>query len=163
MPSQSSVLTGNIIALAFVHWVASTAAAFIIGFAPEAFASRWYYNTRIAPFSPMIALTALALGATMSGLFRDGRGAAWTWLFGVCWLAFGIHSTQSEWNPSWAWQTSGWAYAKDNLFGPTSACGASECLDEVIYTTTFAASVTYSLGALLWRPLFGKFKASLSA
>jgi len=149
--SGSASSVGHTVKLAFLHWVVGTAASVLIGFLPEAFLSRYYFDTRIEAFSPAIAGTAFILGIGFSGRFKNGRGAAWVWVFGLLWLAIGIDGLQASWNPAWSTQRSSWQYAMVNLFGPTSACSASECLSELAYTMPFAVSVAYSIGAFFNR------------
>ena len=60
--------------------------------------------------------------------------------------------TDFVWPPSVvAVEKTRWGYAIANLFGPTIKYSGSECLYELLFTTPFAASVTYSLGAYLRR------------
>lgn len=139
--------------LAFLHWVVGTGASMILGFLPEGLLGRYYVNTGIEPFAPVIAATALVLGLAFSGRFRNGQGASWVWIFGLLWLAIGIYDLRSGWSPSWSTQHSSWAYAMVNLFGPTSACSGSECLGELLYTMPFTAAVSYSVGAFIRRLL----------
>jgi hypothetical protein len=40
-------------------------------------------------------------------------------------------------------------YVLNNFFSRTSACSASECLGELIFTTPFAISIVYSMAAAL--------------
>lgn len=122
---------------AFLYWVAGTGTSFIVGFLPEAFLSRYYVNTGIEPFAPAIAATGLALGIAFSG-----RGARWTWIFGLLWLGVGVYESRGG---------GSWAHAMANLFGPTSACSDSECLGELLFTMPSVASVAYSVGALIAR------------
>lgn len=135
----------------FFHWGAGTFVSFVLGIFPEGLLSRYYPNTRLEAFFPVIALVAFVLGLTVSARFRHGEGARWTWAFGLLWLLFGIHDIRSGWSPSWSKFPTSWDYAMANLFGPTSACSSSECLGEVIYTMPFVTSVTYSIGALFRR------------
>jgi hypothetical protein len=139
--------------LAFLHWVVGTGASMIIGFLPEGLLSRYYVNTGIEPFAPVIAATGLVLGLAFSGRFRNGQGASWAWIFGMLWLAIGIYELRSGWSRSWSAQRSSWAYAMVNLFGPTSACSDSECLGELLFTMPSTAAVTYSVGAFIRRLL----------
>ena len=122
---------------AFLYWVAGTGTSIIIGFLPEAFLSRYYVNTGIEPFVPAIAVTGLALGIAFSG-----RGARWTWIFGLLWLAVGVYASPSD---------GSWAHAMGNLFARTSACSDSECIGELLFTMPSVASVAYSVGALIAR------------
>ena len=141
--------------LAFLHWGVGIGASLVVGFLPEAFLSRYYVNTEIAPFAPVIAATGLILGLTLSGRFKNGQGASWAWIFGLLWLAIGIYEFRHNWSPSWSVRGGSWAYAMANLFGPTSACSNSECLGELLFTVPFTASLTYSVGAFLRRSVFG--------
>jgi hypothetical protein len=141
--------TRYVLMLAFLHWVAGTGTSMVVGFIPEAVLGRYYVNTGIEAFAPVISTIALALGVAFSGRFRDGRGASWAWIFGLLWLAIGIYQFRSEWSPSWSIQRSSWAYAVENLFGRTSACSGSECIGELLFTMPFTASVAYSVGALI--------------
>ncbi len=122
---------------AFLYWAAATGTTFAIGFLPEAFLSRYYINTGIEPFAPVIAAIGLALGIAFSG-----RGARWTWLFGLLWLSIGIYEIRGS---------GSWAHAMETLFAPTSACSDSECLGELLFTMPSVASVAFSVGAHIAR------------
>ena len=122
----------------------------IIGFVPEAFLSRLYRNTVLEPFAPAIAATALLFGYFLSRYPFRALAAKWTWMIGVAWLAFGIYDETRFWSTSWSTEKTRWQYALAMFFGPTSKCGASECLGEVFFTMPFVASAMYSLGAYLW-------------
>ena len=130
-----------------MHYFLAVAGGMIIGFLPEVVLSRAYYNTGLEPYSPAIALTAFLLGYSASAHIRDGRAASFVWTLGPLWMLFGISTTMTDWNPSWATEKTRWGYMLANLFGATLKCGGTECLYELFYTTPFTASVTYSLGA----------------
>jgi hypothetical protein len=132
-----------------VHYFVAVAGAMIIGFLPEALVSRMYYNTGIEPYSPMIAITALLLGFFVGRFIFDGRAAAFVWIIGLAWMVFGIYDTTRYWSASWSPEKTRWGYMLANLFGPTLKCGASECIGELLFTTPFTASITYSIGAYL--------------
>jgi len=125
------------------------AAAFIIGFFLEAALSRYWVNTGLETFAPMIALVALLTGYFVVSPGKRQRAAAWMWTVGVLWLAFGIHDTARGWDPSWSHENTRWAYAYANLFAPPPRCSGTECLGEAIFTMPFTASVMYSTGAFI--------------
>jgi hypothetical protein len=118
---------------AFIYWLAATATSFAVGFLPEGFLSRYYANTGIAPFAPVIAATGFALGVAFCG-----RGARWTWIFSLLWFAFGIFAVRGG---------GSWAQAMGNLFDSSSACRDSECLGELLFTMPCFASFAFSAGA----------------
>ena len=68
---------------------------------------------------------------------------------GLAWLLFGMYDTTRYWSASWSAEKTRWGFMLANLFGPTLKCSGSECLGELIFTTPFTASVTYSIGAYL--------------
>jgi len=160
-PEKSSIYVENSIQkrisawpllLAF-HFVLAAAGSMFLGFLPEALVSRVYYNTGIEPYSPMIALTSLLLGYFLSFRILGLRTAEWTWTLGLLWLFVGVYELTSDWNASWSPETTRWGYALANLFGSTLKCSGSECLYELVFTTPFTASITYSIGAYLRRRL----------
>jgi hypothetical protein len=124
-----------------------------VGFVPEAFASRIYYNSGLEPFSPMIATTAFLLGYFAAGKVLNGRAATFVWIIGLVWIVFGLYDETRNWSATWSPQQTRLGYALANFFGPSEKCGASECLAELLFTTPFAASIAYSLGAYVrrWR------------
>lgn len=121
----------------------------VVGFVPEAFLSHLYYNTGFEAFGPAIALTGLILGFFFSVRVQNGQGAIFAWILGALWLGVGFHGVASGWSPTWSPEKSSWDYAVANLFGRTSVCSASECLNELVFTTPFTASITYSIGSLV--------------
>lgn len=58
---------------------------------------------------------------------------------------FGMYSESALWRTTRA--ASRVFYIRDNYFGATTRCSGSECLDGLFFTTPFAASVGYSIGA----------------
>ena len=133
------------------HYFVGVLGAMIIGFFPEAFVSRMYYNTGIEPYSPMIAATAFLLGYFVAGRILNGRAATFVWIIGLAWMVFGIYDETRYWSASWSPEKTRWGYALANFFGPTVKCSGSECLAELLFTTPFTASITYSIGAYLRR------------
>ena len=91
------------------HYLVAVVGAVIIGFLPEAFVSKIYYNTGIEAYSPMIALTAFLLGYFVAGFIFDGRTAMFVWIIGLGWLVFGIFDTTQYWNASWSPEKTRWA------------------------------------------------------
>jgi len=136
-----------------ISWIANyfvaIAGGMIIGFVPEALVSRLYYNTGLEPYSPMIAATAFLLGYFAAGLILNGRAATFVWIIGLAWMVFGMYDTTKGWSASWSPEKTRWGYMLANLFGPTLRCSGSECLGELLFTTPFTASITYSFGAYL--------------
>lgn len=129
-----------------LHFIVAVAGGMLIGFLPEALVSRAYYNTGLEPYSPAIAVAALLLGYFVAYRLRV-RVAMWTWTIGVLWLVVGVNELTRHWSASWSPEKTRWGYAIANLFGPTIKCSGSECLYELLFTTPFAASVMYSIGA----------------
>lgn len=134
-----------------LHFILAAAGGMLLGFLPEALVSPFYYNTLFEAYSPMIALTALLLGYFLSFRILGLRSAEWTWTLGILWLLVGVHELRSGWNASSSPETTRWGNVLANLFGPTGKCSGSECLYELLFTTPFTASITYSIGAFLRR------------
>ena len=61
----------------------------------------------------------------------------------------GMYDAMSGWSASWSPEKTRWSYMLANLFGPSNKCSASECLGELFFTTPFAVSLTYSVGAYI--------------
>jgi hypothetical protein len=72
-------------------------------------------------------------------------------VIGLIWMAFGVCTLANAWSPAWSHEPNRWAYAEGNLLGPTDRCGASECLDTLMYTAPFIISIAYSVGAAVRR------------
>ena len=128
----------------FRHFAISTFVSMIIGFLPEAFIGRLYYNTGLEAYSPMILVVAGCLGFRVNR--KLGQSAAcWVWILGIAWLAYGAHSETAY------WFNSGYSSRMQDVmatfFGGTIACSRSECLGELLFTTPCAASIVYSLAA----------------
>ena len=132
-----------------VQYLVAVGGSMVIGFVPEAVLGRAYYNTGLEPYSPAIALIAFLLGYFVSVHIRKGQMAHFVWVLGALWLIYGIFDTMSGWSASWSPERTRWGYTLANLFGPTKNCGGSECLGELLFTTPFAASITYSIGAFI--------------
>lgn len=130
------------------HYIVAVAGGMIIGFVPEALVSRIYYNTYLEPYSPMIAVAAFLLGYFVA-VFINGRGGTFTWIIGLTWMLFGIYDETRSWSASWSPEKTRLGYILANFFGPTLKCSGSECIGELLFTTPFTASVTYSVGAYL--------------
>ena len=145
------------VASLILHCFVAVGISGLIGFLPEVFLSKLYYNSGIEPYSPASAMTALLLGYFVAP--RLGAKAAMaTWVCGVVWMICGVYDTGSGWDPKWSSDPTRWSYVVSNLFGPTIRCSGSECLGELIFTTPFTATVAYSLGAFLSR-MKGSFKS----
>jgi hypothetical protein len=129
------------------HYFIAVVGAMIIGFVPEALLSPLYYDTRLEPFAPAIAFTALLLGYFVSYRVFRAHAARWIWVLGLLWLTFGMFDETKFWSPSWSSEKSRAGYALAQFFGPSSKSGASEGLLEVFYTMPFVASVMYSVGS----------------
>lgn len=141
------------------HYFVAVVGAMIIGFFPELFMARLYYNTGLEPYSPMIAATAFLLGYFVASSVFRGRSATFVWIIGLGWMFFGIYDTTRFWSASWSPEKTRWGYMLANLFGPTKECSGSECLGELFFTTPFTASITYSVGAYLRRRRDARRKA----
>lgn len=131
------------------HYFVAVVGSMVIGFVPEAIVSRIYYNTGIEPYSPAIAATAFLLGYFAAGLIFNGRAATFIWIIGLAWMLLGMYDTTRHWSASWSVEKTRWGYMLANLFGPTLKCSDSECLGELLFTTPFTASITYSIAAYL--------------
>src|SRR5712692_3484322 len=131
------------------HFLMAVVGAMFIGFIPEVVLGRLYYNSGLEPYSPAIALSALLLGYFVSSRVLSVRAARWTWTLGALWLLVGVHELTTSWNGSWSPEKTRWGYALANLVGSTRRCSGSECLYEFFFTTPFAATVMYSVGAYL--------------
>jgi hypothetical protein len=128
----------------FLQGVVAILGSMFIGFLPEVFASRYYYNSGFEAYSPAILATAVILGYLVSR--RLGHSPAmWVWTVGLVWLAYGAYEESSYWHQGLA--ISRLDYIAANFFGPTRRCSPTECLGEFFFTTPFAATVGYSLGA----------------
>ncbi len=138
-------------ALLAFHFFLAAAGGMFIGFLPEALVSQLYLNTVIGAFSPIIALAAFLLGYFVSFRILSLRAAAWAWIPGLAWLIVGVRELSSGWSPSWSPEKTVAGFVLANLFGSTVKCSGSECLYELVFTTPFAASITYSIGAYLRR------------
>lgn len=132
-----------------VQYFVAVAGGMIVGFLPEALLSRAYYNTGLEPYSPAIALTAFLLGYFISPRVRKGQAATFVWVVGLLWLMYGMYDSVGYWSASWSPEKTRWGYMLANLFGPTAKCGGSECAGELLFTTPFTASVTYSIAAYI--------------
>ncbi len=131
------------------HFFLAAAGGMFIGFLPEALCEKLYYNTGLEPYSPMIAVCAFLLGYFVSFRMFSLRAATWTWTLGLLWLTIGVHELSMHWSFWWSPEKTVWGYVLANLFGATLKCSGSECLYELLFTTPFAASITYSMGAYL--------------
>jgi hypothetical protein len=127
----------------FLQAVVAIFGSMFLGFLPEVFASRYYYNSAFEAYSPAILTTAVIFGYFVSRRFGHSP-APWVWTV-LVWLAYGAYEESSYWYNSLA--ASRLAYIADHFFGPTRKCSSSECLGEFFFTTPFAATVGYSLGA----------------
>jgi hypothetical protein len=97
------------------------------------------------PFRDPFFLGALFGGAIMGYLVnrnvRDLTGLL-VWLVPLAWLIYGISESAMSYSQAWAHQSRS-AYIWDNFFG--TRCSGSECLDELLFTTPFLSSVSYSI------------------
>jgi hypothetical protein len=138
--------------LLLLHCVFLAVISMAVGLFLEAALGRYWVDTGLEPFAPMIALVALLTGYFAVSPGKRQRAAAWTWTVGVLWLAFGIYDTawgSDAWNPMWSNQKTRLAYVIANLFSSTNKCRDSECIGELIFTIPFTASVMYSIGAFI--------------
>jgi hypothetical protein len=116
----------------------------LIGFLPEVFTARYYYNSGFEAYSPAIFATASVLGC----LVTRGLGhspAMWVRMVGLVWLVYGAYDGSGYWYKGAA--HSRLDYVAANFFGPTTKCSNTECLYELFVTTPFPATVGYSLGS----------------
>jgi hypothetical protein len=126
-----------------LHTGIAVLGSMLIGIGPEAAIGRYYYNTYIEPYSPAILLVSMVLGYSVNRKMGN-RAAQWVWVPGVLWLLIGVYDTSR-----YPWGSSRLQYVVDNLFSPATKCGDSECLGEVLFTTVFAATVGYSIAAVV--------------
>jgi hypothetical protein len=131
------------------QFIVAVVGGMALGFLPEAAASSLYYNTTFEPYSPMMAISAFALGYFASPLILKGRAARFTWVLGFVWLLFGMWDQTRYWSAGWSQQNTRFGYALAHLFGRSDKCSDSECIAELLFTTPFAASVMYSVAASL--------------
>lgn len=90
-------------------------------------------------------LAALLGGAIMGYLVnRNARDltALLVWIVPLAWLIYGISESAMSYSQAWAHQSRS-AYICDNFFG--TRCSGSECLDELLFTTPFLSSISYSV------------------
>jgi len=98
--------------------------------------------------------TPVFLGAILSGAImgylvnRNARDltALLVWLIPLAWLIYGIRDSTSSYSEIWAHQSRS-AYIWDNFFG--MSCSGSECLNELLFTTPFLSSISYSVTSYL--------------
>jgi hypothetical protein len=140
-----------------IHSFVAVVVSGLLGFLPEVFLGKLYYNSGLEAYSPAIAITALLLGYFASPRL-GAKAATSTWICGVAWMIFGIYDTGSGWSRTWSSDPTRWSYVVSNLFGPSVRCTGSECLGELLFTTPFAAMITYSLGALFEQVAKGRLR-----
>ena len=129
----------------FLQAVVAILGSMLIGILPEAFISRYYSDSGFEAYSPAISATAIVIGYLATRKFGHSP-AIWVWTIGLAWLAFGAYEESSYWYKGLA--SSRLDYIAANFFGPTRRCSDTECLGEFFFTTPFAATVGYSLGAV---------------
>jgi hypothetical protein len=129
------------------HFLLASVGGMFLGFIPEAFVSRLYYNTGLEPFSPMIAISAFLLGYFVSFRLLGGQAASWTWIIGLLWLSCAVRELATGWDASWSPEKTRLGYIAANLFGYSNKCSGTECLYELFFTAPFVASIAYALGA----------------
>jgi hypothetical protein len=100
----------------------------------------------LSAFPPFILLSAAVVGYLLNRRFGH-RAALWVWVLGFYWLLLGVWDLSRHWSPAWDYHPTRWSFAAANLFGPD--CGDTECLWELLVTYPFAASVVYSVFALI--------------
>ncbi len=127
-----------------LKFVVAVMGSMLIGFLPEALIGRYYYNSGFEAYSPAIFVTAIMLGYLVARSLGHSP-AMWVWIIGLLGLAYGAYSESSQWYKGLA--HSRLDYIAANFFGPTSKCSDTECLNELVFTTPFAATVGYSVGA----------------
>jgi hypothetical protein len=129
-----------------IHLMFATAGAMVVGFIPEAFASRTYLNSGLEAFSPMIFAVAGILG-TIINKEAGNKAAMWVWVAGTAWLCLEMYNESRSWDFGRAHSRA--EYIVNNFFGPTSKCSATECLSELFAKTPFASTVGYSIGGVI--------------
>jgi len=70
--------------------------------------------------------------------------ASFVWILPAIWLVRGILDAAKSFSPGWA-GTNLSSYIWDNFLGPH--CGATECLNELVFTVPCVAAIAYSTSA----------------
>lgn len=131
-----------------VQYFVAIAGSMLIGFVPEALLGG-YDSTGLGAYSPVIALVAFLLGCFLSTRIRKGQAATFVWVIGALWLVYGMYDSMNGWSASWSPEKTRWSYMLAELFGPSKKCSDLECLGELLFTTPFTASLTYSIGGYI--------------
>ena len=102
-------------------------------------------------YGPEIWGPGLLLGFIVNRKLFD-RSAFWVWAIGIAWLAYGVWEgcSLSHYPQSYPRKGTFLECVQYKFFGSNdSACGASECLEMLVFTVPALNSVTYSVGAWL--------------
>ena len=136
---------GNILYLirVLLHFMGAVVGGFIVGMLPEFLLGSVYHNTIIEPYSPFVAGSAAVVGYATTRKLHDSA-ARMVWIAGSIWLLWGMLALATSWDATWS-HSSRIDYVLDNLLN--NNCGATECLNELLYTTPWACSLAYSLAA----------------
>jgi len=94
-----------------------------------------------APFFLGALLGGAIMGYLVNRNVRDLM-ALLVWLVPLAWLIYGIRDFTASYSEVWAHQSRS-AYIWDNFFG--TRCSGSECLNELLFTTPFLSSISYSV------------------
>lgn len=137
-------------AAVMLHFAGAVMISMVIGFFPESLiGERWYHDTPLQAFAPVMCAIAVLLAILLARSLADKR-AIWAWIPGLLWFGFGVYDMLFVHG---VLQTGAWAgstpfrYLLDNLFGGPSKCGDTECLYEVFLTMPLAISVAYSVAS----------------
>jgi len=98
-----------------------------------------------APFFLGALLGGAITGYLVNRNVRD-LTAILVWLVPLAWLIYGIRDSAASYSEVWAHQSRS-AYIWDNFFG--TRCSGSECLNELLFTTPFLSSISYSVTAYI--------------
>ncbi len=123
----------------------------IVGFLPqwawEELLTPKFLNTGFVVGLPVGFLAAsLGVGYICFAKLDASGVACYAWIFGVCWLSFGVIGTASGWSSNWS-HIGRWDYAFSNAFAFPHSCGETECLGLLFYTAPCVCTIGFSLGA----------------
>lgn len=121
--------------------------ALLLGFIAEVILDPFYARDGImATLAPGGAVIALIVGFSFNSVRRDSC-ALFIFLPPALVFLVGWHALAANWSPTWSHESRN-EYVVNNLFGPLSKCGGTECLD-TLPTTILLSGLCYSLGALV--------------
>jgi hypothetical protein len=119
------------------HFGSATLAAGVIGMILSLMLSGLFKE----PLLPGALLGGAIMGYLVNRNVRD-VAALLVWLVPLAWLTYGILDSTKSFSQDWSHQ-SRLADIWDNFFG--THCGGSECGNELLFTSPFLSSVSYSI------------------